>query len=188
MTNEERKLVLHYLKYEAETPRLYSNSKADSEYWEIRVKALQKLVDELERPCEDCISRRDMALNIVSFYNKATGKKKTLDFLCKCVEGLPSVQPKTEWIPVSERLPDNDCECWVTTGDGMGNIVRSCNYTSDLYDLDEYSFEDRKGESGFYDYDSEYGYYEIYNVIAWMPYFEPKPYKAESEVQDADSD
>lgn len=54
-----------------------------------------------EEICEDAISRRDMALNIVSFYNKATGKKKTLDFLCKCVEGLPSVQqePKTgDWI------------------------------------------------------------------------------------------
>lgn len=53
--------------------------------------ALQEATEQIN---EDAISRRDMALNIVSFYNKATGKKKTLDFLCKCVEGLPSMQPK----------------------------------------------------------------------------------------------
>lgn len=58
-----------------------------------------------EEICEDAISRKDMALNIVSFYNKATGKKKTLDFLCKCVEGLPSVQPQPKtghWIGADE--------------------------------------------------------------------------------------
>lgn len=57
MTDEERKLVLHYLKYEAEPPRLYSNSEADCEYWKMRVNALQKLIDELEQePCTDAIS------------------------------------------------------------------------------------------------------------------------------------
>lgn len=68
-----------------------------------------------EEPCEDAISRRDMALNIVSFYDKATGKEKTLDFLCKCVEGLPSVQlkPKTgHWIDTYEGLSPFKCsEC-----------------------------------------------------------------------------
>jgi len=62
--------------------------------------------------CEDAISRRDMALNIVSFYNKATGKKKTLDFLCKCVERLPSMQPKQRtghWIDNKART--NLCNC-----------------------------------------------------------------------------
>jgi hypothetical protein len=65
-----------------------------------------------QEPCEDAISRRDMALNIVSFYNKATGKKKTLDFLCKCVERLPSMQPKQRtghWIDNKART--NLCNC-----------------------------------------------------------------------------
>lgn len=106
-----------------------------------------------------------------------------LDFVQEHKKMTVTLTIPYKWTPVKEKLPDNDCECWVTVtiGGGMRNIVHRCNYTSDLYDVDEYDFINRKGESGFYNYDSEYGHYEIDNVIAWMPYFEPKPYKAERE-------
>jgi hypothetical protein len=44
-----------------------------------------------------------------------------------------------------------------------------------LHEVDEYDFP--KHEAGWYNYDSEYGYYKIENVIvAYMPL--PEPYKA----------
>lgn len=80
------------------------------------------------------------------------------------------------WIPVKERLPEKegDCEYLVTSGSGL-NIL---SFAKDLYKVDKYDFWDRKGVSGWFDYDSEFGYIETDGVIAWMPL--PKEYK-ESE-------
>ena len=111
-----------------------------------------------EEICEDAISRKDMALNIVSFYNKATGKKKTLDFLCKCVEGLPSVQPKQRWIPVGERLPKDDERILVTR--------RMFHWANEPVEY-AVGIESFSGNVDF---------------IAWMPL--PEPYKAEIEPQE----
>lgn len=40
-------------------------------------------------------------------------------------------------------------------------------FATDLYKVDSYDFHMRKGKSGWYDYDSEAGYYEVDNVVAW---------------------
>lgn len=133
----------------SEEPLLSMKQEAD--LFEATYKALD------EEICEDAISRKDMALNIVSFYNKATGKKKTLDFLCKCVEGLPSVQPKQRWIPVSERLPDED-DVYLVTMNVLGRSIR---------DIERFRI-DNKG----------WGVNGNNEVTAWMPL--PEPYKAES--------
>lgn len=150
--------------------------------------ALDVAIKALEQdPCEDAISRQTV-IDAIEDDNRnghysCFASNNDAECFKQIIRDLPSVHSKQKWIPVSERLPDNDCECWVTVTfvSGMRNIVNSCNYTNDLYDLDKYAFENRKGGSGFYNYDSEYGYYEIYDVIAWMPYFEPKPYKEVSE-------
>lgn len=51
--------------------------------------------------------------------------------------------------------------------------VDTASFTKDLYRLDEYDFYDKKGESGWYEYDSEYGYFEIKGVVAWQYFPEP---------------
>jgi hypothetical protein len=103
-----------------------------------------------------------MALNIVSFYNKATGKKKTLDFLCKCVEGLPSVQPKTRWIPVSERLPEageyvGDVAKYYLVQNEYGDMLVA-RYTHSKYWEQMYQLKPISDE-----------------IVAWIPL--PEPYK-----------
>lgn len=40
-------------------------------------------------------------------------------------------------------------------------------FATDLYKVDNYDFHMRKGKPGWYDYDSEAGYYEVDNVVAW---------------------
>lgn len=84
---------------------------------------------------------------------------------------------QTRWIPVGERLPEKDGEYLVTVSSFCGEIVFKCSFAMDLHKVDEYNFQEHK--CGFYGIDSEWGSYEIDNVIAWVP--SPEPYKAESE-------
>ena len=92
------------------------------------------------------------------------------------VDGVPAPQ----WIPCSERLPEENGDYLVTIKLNIyvSNICSVIGYANDLYKVDEYDFHDKKGVSGWFFYDSEYGFGEETNVIAWMPL--PEPYK-ESE-------
>lgn len=77
------------------------------------------------------------------------------------------------WIPCSERLPEEEGRyiCYVC---GIRSDIAIYSFAKNLSRVDEYDFEG-KNKSGFYNYDSEYGYYEMSNVVAWQPL--PKPYK-----------
>lgn len=57
------------------------------------------------------------------------------------------------------------------------NDIVIARYTDNLYEVDEYDFDDKK-RAGWYKYDSEYGYWELENVKAWQEL--PSDYK-ESE-------
>lgn len=83
---------------------------------------------------------------------------------------LVNLQPTVnEWIPVSERLPEEEKQylCVIETYRGL--YYKICRYAKDLYSVDEYDFLRKKGVGGFYMYDSPYGYVEINDIIAWMP-------------------
>ena len=88
----------------------------------------------------------------------------------------------TRWIPISERNPNKNGEYLVTTKGLMGNVlVEILSYANDLYKIDKFDFNDKKGVDGWYVYDAEFGCYEVDNVVAWLPL--PKPYGTESEEQ-----
>ena len=75
-----------------------------------------------------------------------------------------------KWIPVSERLPEENKTVIASTKYG---VYPETHYTK------EYGWE--------WAYESGMDYWrELNDVEAWMPL--PEPYKAESEVSDADSD
>ena len=77
------------------------------------------------------------------------------------------------WISVSERLPE-DGTYLVTVERTVGRPrIDIKSFAKDLNKVDEFDFP--KHECGWYDYDSEYGYRENVNVIAWMPL--PKPFE-----------
>jgi len=81
------------------------------------------------------------------------------------------VSADVEWIPCSERLPKEDARYLVQMSYG---IMRVLSWANILEKVDDFDFCNEK-HSGWYEYDSEWGYYESREVIAWMPL--PKPYK-----------
>ena len=73
-----------------------------------------------------------------------------------------------EWISVKEKLPDKDGDylCYRKLFHGSGMAVYS--FALNLKKIDEYDFYGEK-RCGWYDYDSDYGYYDIEDVTYWMP-------------------
>lgn len=73
------------------------------------------------KPCEDCISREDI-LDAIETWDKfgVNAEQKLirwqdhyvpyvhLDDVRNAIANMPSVTPKTRWIPCSERLPEKD--------------------------------------------------------------------------------
>lgn len=101
---------------------------------------------------EDNISR----LIVQEEISKSIALKENPHQMYKRIQALPSVTPKARWIPVSERLPEEDGLYLIST---CMNCIDTCLFYKDD---DEYVWVD----------------YEE-SVIAWMPL--PKSYKAESE-------
>ena len=93
------------------------------------------------------------------------------------VERVNAIPQK--WISVSEKLPENGT--YLITRKNIINtpIVSICSFAKNLYLIDDFDFYDKKGKSGWYDYDSEIGYCEVDGIIAWMPL--PKPYKPQKK-------
>lgn len=73
-----------------------------------------------------------------------------------------------EWISVKERLPKKNGEYLCYRDRYYGNPIEICSFATNLYEVDEYDFEDEK-RAGWYYYDSEYGYCETSSVTHWMP-------------------
>ena len=89
----------------------------------------------------------------------------------------------SKWISVSEKLPKKSGEylCTLQIGNDM-RIVKMISFAKNLYKIDRFDFYEKKGKAGFFDFDNNYGFYEISNVIAWDKEFKlPDPYRGESE-------
>ena len=121
-------------------------------------KAIKEAIEVLSNPDKDCISRAE-ALSVFKPRGINDEVWKECDTYKK-IASLPSIQPKSEWIPVSEGLPEihNYMQEYIVTI--KGNFIRTAFFT------------ESNGKS----------WWSIDNVIAWMPL--PKPYKlADSEKE-----
>ena len=85
------------------------------------------------------------------------------------VNELPSVQtkPKTDWIPVSDRLPEN-CGMYIVT-----RKIYDCPDTAPIIMSDESWFDGQNTWHNDNRINHNRGY--LPDVIAWMPL--PEPYK-----------
>lgn len=73
-----------------------------------------------------------------------------------------------KWVPCSEKMPDVEGRYLCTQDKWVG----ICKYAKNLRDVCKYEFP--KNKPGWYDFDDEYGYYEVQGVTAWMR--KPDPY------------
>lgn len=90
-------------------------------------------------------------------------------------ENLDNILTEPVWIPCNERQPEEDGKYLVTLRwSDYPNSVDTLHFTNDLSSVDGVGYAGEK-RPGWYEYDSDYGCYEIDNVIAWMP--RPEPYK-----------
>lgn len=92
-------------------------------------------------------------------------------------ENLDNIPTEYDWIPCNERQPEEDGEYLVTLRwSNYPNSVETLHFTNDLSSVDKVGYAGEK-RPGWYEYDSDYGCYEIDNVIAWMS--RPEPYKGD---------
>lgn len=75
--------------------------------------------------------------------------------------------PNNEWISVEDRLPKEDGRYLCYYQAPYCSRITLCGYALDLTKIDDYDFLEKK--SGWYKYDSEYGYYETEAITHWMP-------------------
>lgn len=88
---------------------------------------------------------------------------------------IKSLSTENEWIPCSERLPKKDGRYLCQNSYGLMQVIRWAN---NLEKVDDFDFCDKK-YGGWYEYDSEWGYCERKEVVAWRPL--PKPYRGDGE-------
>ena len=95
--------------------------------------------------------------------------------VAQALDTVVEVADRARWIPVSERLPENERECLVTLKKtyGMQEVIYGiANY---LNFGDTWHWNEKKyGYLEWDKYSDGYGGTKAYRVIAWMPL--PEPY------------
>lgn len=83
-----------------------------------------------------------------------------------------------EWIPINQEYPRDNTKVLVTRDIYSVPMIDIGVFTFNLHEFDPNDFNDEEyRRAGFCKYDSEWGYYEINDVLAWMPL--PEPWRGE---------
>ena len=77
---------------------------------------------------------------------------------------------KEMWIPVKDMLPDRNDKYLVVSDSPICRRILIASFAKNLEKVEKYtsSFRGEK-RPGWYDYDGDWGYFEIYHVTHWLP-------------------
>lgn len=99
-----------------------------------------------------------------------------MDMIEQIKDDLEQDEKENGWIPVSERLPEDERECLVTLEKVYGTPEKLYGIASYLkFDDAGYWNENKYGYLEWDKYSDGHGGTKMYKVIAWMPL--PEPYK-----------
>ena len=99
-----------------------------------------------------------------------------LEMIEQLKDDLEQDEKENGWIPVSERLPEDERECLVTLEKIYGTPEISMGIANYLrFGNDGYWNEKKYGYLEWDKYSDGHGGTRMYKVIAWMPL--PEPYK-----------
>lgn len=73
-----------------------------------------------------------------------------------------------EWISVKDKLPNKKGEYLCYVKSSFGNWMKIASFSTNLEKVDKYDFRGQQ-RSGWYSYDSEWGYIEHNDITHWMP-------------------
>ena len=134
---------------------------------------VEKLIERLEeRKNRVCSPVPDYSEGLENGYENAISIVKELAEEYAKDTNVPT---NNGWIAVEDRLPDEDGEYLCQIGADKPRIG-VYSFAKNLKKVDKYDFAG-KNHSGFYDYDSEYGYFKKTGVVAWreLPHaYQPK--------------
>ena len=98
--------------------------------------------------------------------------------VCRAIDNQPCVEcdhyrVQDEWISVNDRLPEENGNylCVKVLLGSCSSTITTLLFAKDLNKLRYVDFSDIQyiGKAGFYDYDSECGYYDVDGVTHWRP-------------------
>lgn len=124
-------------------------------YYKPSIKAVIDTIALEQEPCEDAISRQAVLKIYNEWFNSCNIANKKESPKAQ-INALPSVQPKSRWIPVSEKLPEKG-------GDYLVTIEWKGSYSGDVYTETNMAVYREKEEE-----------WDCAGVVAWMPL--PEPY------------
>ena len=140
-------IAIKACEYDAKLRRLPS-AQADSKELSFTHKALDTISRQAAIDAADRADYTGLAVEDV---------KKVTDEVVKELKQLPSVQPKLQWIPCSERMPENDESVLISNSHGVTKAWWNGRFWSSIA-VKKYK-----------------------TVTAWMPL--PEPYRGEGEEQ-----
>ena len=120
-------------------------------------------------------SYHDWMQDIVKRYELVTARD-FLEMIEQLQDDLEQDEKENGWIPVSERLPEDEKEYLVTLEKVYGTHEKLYGIASYLkFDDAGYWNENKYGYLEWDKYSDGHGGTKMYKVIAWMPL--PEPYK-----------
>ena len=133
----------------------------------------EQLATKLQPTCSatDTISRKAAIDAVHKSYDMILDFKTNGKTISSSIEdilsNLPSARSEQRWTPCDKGEPDEDMECWVTV-----------KTTDALY---RGNFTKRYGERRDKGFITSGGFMWWNTALAWMPVYEPEPYKEEEQ-------
>jgi hypothetical protein len=77
---------------------------------------------------------------------------------------------KEAWVSMKDRLPDKNGNYLVISDSPICRRIVIASFAKNLDKVDKYTFQFRgKKRPGWYDYDCDWGYFELDYVTHWLP-------------------